>query len=117
MSYLVSFPLGDGSSDVLVVEADRSEATEGLVLASSSPGELADRAKVTFEDALRQLRPSLQRVGDLLKSLSPDEATVEFGLSVGGETGLIVAKGTAGVNFAIRMTWGPKKKDGELDAP
>ena len=30
---------------------------------------------------------------------------MEFGLKIGGETGVIVAKGTAEVNFTIRMSW------------
>jgi hypothetical protein len=36
---------------------------------------------------------------------SPDECGVEFGLKLGGETGVIVAKGTAEVNFVITLTW------------
>ena len=41
----------------------------------------------------------------VLKELTPDEAEVEFGLKMGGETGVIIAKGTAEVNFVIRMSW------------
>jgi hypothetical protein len=64
-----------------------------------------DRAKVTLEEALRKLKPSLDKVVHLLREMSPDETTVEFGLKIGGETGVIVAKGTAEVNFSIRMSW------------
>jgi hypothetical protein len=31
--------------------------------------------------------------------------TVEFGVKLGGETGIILAKGTAEVNLKITMTW------------
>ena len=41
----------------------------------------------------------------MLKEVAPAEAEVEFGLKIGGETGVIVAKGTAEVNFVVRMTW------------
>jgi hypothetical protein len=41
----------------------------------------------------------------MLKDLSPDEASVDFGLTVGGEYGMVIAKGTAQVNFAIHVTW------------
>jgi Trypsin-co-occurring domain 1 len=109
MTYLLSVPIDGGSGDVLVFEADQSQVAEGLVLASPSPGEFADRAKVTLEEALEKLRPSLEKFVGSLKKLSPDETTVEFGLRVGGETGLIVAKGTAEANFAIRMTWVSEK--------
>jgi hypothetical protein len=30
---------------------------------------------------------------------------VQFGLKVGGETGVIVAKGTAEANFTITLAW------------
>jgi Trypsin-co-occurring domain 1 len=42
---------------------------------------------VTLEGALAKLRPSLKKVVQLLKELSPDETVVEFGLKIGGETG------------------------------
>jgi hypothetical protein len=63
---------------------------------------------VTLEEALGKLKPSLQKVIQLLKDLSPDETEVEFGLKMGGETGVIVAKGTAEVNFTVRMSWKPE---------
>jgi hypothetical protein len=45
----------------------------------------------------------------LLKELSPDQTVVEFGLKVGGETGMIIAKGTAEVNFKVTMSWGHER--------
>ena len=80
--------------------------SEDLVLASSQPWEVAARAQVTLEEALAKLKPSLQKVVGLLKELSPDQTELEFGLKVGGETGVIIAKGTAEVNFRITMSWG-----------
>jgi Trypsin-co-occurring domain 1 len=54
----------------------------------------------------------LQKITQVLRELAPEEAQVEFGLKIGGETGVIVAKGAAEVNFVVRMTW---KTDNELD--
>ena len=107
MAYLVGMQLGADSDDVLIFEADPSEVSGDLVLASTDPGKVAERARVTLEQALAHLKPSLGKVVDLLKDLSPDETVVEFGLKLGGETGVIIAKGTAEVNFTIRMTWKP----------
>jgi hypothetical protein len=98
-------PVEDGSDDLLVVEVDDSEVPDDLVLAAT-PGQLAARAQVSLEDALTKLKPSLQKVVHLLKELSPDQTTVEFGLKLGGETGVILAKGTAEVNFTVTMSWG-----------
>ena len=93
------------SEEILVFEVDRGEVSEDLVLASPEPGKVADRARVTLEEALGKLKPSLDKIVGLLKELSPDETEVKFGLKIGGETGLIVAKGTAEVNFTVRMSW------------
>src|ERR1039457_2772490 len=99
MTYLLGIPVAPGSSDILEVEVNRRDVPDGLVLASPEPGEIADRARVSLEEALAKLKPSLQRIAHMLKELSPDEAELEFGLKVGGETGVIIAKGTAEVNF------------------
>lgn len=105
MATLLGVPVEVGSNSVLVVEVDASEIPDDLVLASAEPGKVVDRARVTLEEALERLKPSLHKIIDLLKDLAPDETEVEFGLKVGGETGVIVAKGTAEVNFVIRMSW------------
>jgi hypothetical protein len=43
----------------------------------------------------------------MLREVIPGETTVQFGLKMGGETGMIIAKGTAEVNFAVTMSWKP----------
>jgi len=102
MAYLLGFADGD---NLLVFEVDRAEVSDELVLASAEPGRVADRARVTLEEALGKLKPSLHKVVRVLREMSPDETVVEFGLKIGGETGAIIAKGTAEVNFVIRMSW------------
>jgi hypothetical protein len=102
MAYLLGLADGD---NLLVFEVDRTEVTDDLVLASAEPGSVADRARVTLEEALGKLKPSLHKVVRMLREMSPDETVVEFGLKIGGESGVIIAKGTAEVNFAVRMSW------------
>lgn len=106
MAYLIGLPVESGSDDILVFEVDRGEVSDDLVLASPQPGQIAARAQVTLEEALEKLKPSLRKVVHLLKEMAP-ETEVEFGLKIGGETGVIVAKGTAEVNFIVRMSWKP----------
>jgi hypothetical protein len=100
--YLLGLPDGE---DMLVFEVDRTEVSDDLVLASAGSELVADRARVTLDDALGKLKPSLQKVVHALRAMSPDEASVEFGLKIGGGTGLIIARGTAEVNFIVRMSW------------
>jgi len=105
VAFLVGLPVEAGSEEVLVVEVDRSEVSDDLVLASEA-GKVMARAQVSLEGALAELKPSLQKVVHMLKDLSPDHTLVEFGLKIGGETGVIIARGTAEVNFKVSLSWG-----------
>ena len=97
--------LNNDRKDEVVFQVDRREIPDSLVLASADVGGAADRASMTMEHALTRLKPSLQMVIEVLRDLSPDETSVDFGVSVGGECGMVIARGTAEVNFAIHMTW------------
>jgi len=44
-------------------------------------------------------------VKEKLVASAPEHFTVEFGVKLGGETGIIVAKGTVEANLKITMTW------------
>lgn len=96
--------MGDGA-DVVVFEVEHDEVPGDLVLASSEPGRIAARGLTTLEDALARAKPSLIKVVEGLREIASDETTAEFGLKLGGETGVIIAKGTAEVNFKVTMSW------------
>lgn len=110
MSYLLGVPVSDGA-DVVVFEVDRSDIPEDLVLASAEPGKVAARARTTVEEALAGVKPSLAKIVHVLREVMPGETTVEFGLKMGGETGMIIAKGTAEVNFKVTMSWKPGESE------
>jgi hypothetical protein len=96
-------PLEEGSG--VVVEVDRHEISTDLVLASSRAHEVAVKASETLEEVLDKVKPTIQAIAQWARTGAPDECCVEFGLKLGGETGIIVAKGTAEVNFVVKMTW------------
>jgi hypothetical protein len=112
--YLLSVPVGQETDDIVVFEVDRGEIADDLVLATSEPGKVVARARTTLEDALTGLKPSLAKVVHVLQEIAPGETTVEFGLKMGGETGVIIAQGTAEVNFTVSMSWksGKPEKSG-----
>jgi hypothetical protein len=105
VSYLLGVPVGADTGDVVVFEVDRSEVPDDLVLASAEAGKVAARARRTLEEALADVKPSLVKIVGVLREMTPGEMTVEFGLKMGGETGVIIAKGTAEVNFTVTMSW------------
>jgi Trypsin-co-occurring domain 1 len=103
MALLLEVPAADGA--VLIVEVDDEDIPEDLVLASPAVGEVAAKATRSLAESLDQLEPLLTAVRERLVASCPDEFAVEFGVKFGGETGIILAKGTAEVNLNITMTW------------
>jgi hypothetical protein len=106
VTVLVQVPLEDGESGgVVLVEMDRDDIPGGLALAAPEPGHAAARAAQSLSASLEQLEPVLREVKDKLATAAPDHFAVEFGIKLGGETGIILAKGTAEVNLKITMMW------------
>jgi len=106
VAILIQVPVDDGQSGaVVLVEADRGDVPGGLALAAPEPGVAAARATRSLSASLEELEPVLRTVKDKLVASAPEHFTVEFGVKLGGETGIIVAKGTAEVNLKITMTW------------
>jgi len=103
MSYVIEVPVeGNGR---LLVEADSWQLPDELQLAAVQPGEIAVRARESLEASLDQLQPALSAVVQRLQAISPDEFSVEFGLILGAECGLVVAKGSTEVHLAVTLSW------------
>jgi hypothetical protein len=106
VTVLMQVPIeGIEGGAVVLVESDQAEIPGGLTLASPEPGQAAARAAQSLSASLEQLEPMLRTVRDKLVGAAPKNFTVEFGVKLGGETGIILAKGTAEVNLKITMTW------------
>jgi hypothetical protein len=106
VAMLVQVPVEDVEGGaVVLVESDRDEIPGDLTLASPAPGQAAAKAAQSLSASLEQLEPVLRTVKDKLVASAPEHFTVEFGVKLGGETGIILAKGTAEVNLKITMTW------------
>lgn len=91
---------GDGAA---VFEVDRELVGSDLELAADDG--LVARAHTSLREALDRVRPALSQVSETVMELKPDEMEIEFGLKIGGESGVIIAKGTTEVNFAVRVVW------------
>lgn len=90
--YLIEVPVEGGGR--LVVQVSGEELPGDLQLAAR-PGEVVARAWQSLEQALDQIKPAVPAVLDRLVARSPDEVSVEFGLTLGAETGIVVTKGPA----------------------
>jgi hypothetical protein len=103
MTYLVEVPVDGGGR--LVVQVGEDDLPGELALASLRPGEIVARAEESLETALAEVKPAVRAVLDQLASLGADEVAVEFGVVLGAETGVVVAKGTTEVHFTVGVTW------------
>jgi hypothetical protein len=112
LSQLLAVPLTDDDDVVAVFEVDRNLVGTDLELAAADDTATA-RARISLERALHEIQPTLSKVMRTVRELAPSEAAVEFGLKVGGESGIIIAKGTTEVNFLIRLIW--KQPEAHVD--
>ncbi len=103
MAYLMEIPLEDGQ--LVLVEVDPREVPDDLVLASPEPGRIVARARQTLEAGLAEIEPAMRAVVNWVNKAAPDEYAVEFGLKLGGQTTVIIASGTAEVNFVVKLAW------------
>jgi hypothetical protein len=109
MKRLVEFPLQEGGT--LLVEVNEPESyaettTRGVVKAAR-PGEIADKARDTFEDALDKIKPAAQAIIDKLRALydAPDEIGVEFGIKLSAEAGAFIASAGVEANYKVSLKW------------
>jgi|SRR5215469_10427360 len=100
---LIKIPLASGED--VTIEVDQAYLPDDLALASPQPGELTARMATSLEKGLDALKPALEAITNRLAAARPQEFSVEFGIKVGGETGVFIAKGTAEVNFLVTMKW------------
>ena len=101
--YLLEVPVEGGGR--LLVRVSDEELPGDLQLASARPGEVVARARQSLEQSLDLIKPAVGAVLDRLMAMSPDEVSVEFGLTLGAETGIMVAKGTSEMHFAVTLAW------------
>src|SRR5229473_7308385 len=114
MKHFVEFKMEDGGT--IIVEVDEPE-TGGTTRASRRPGEIAEEAKETFEQALSKIRPATEKVITTLRGLAhkPDEIEMEFGFSLNAVAGVVIASASTGANYKVTLRWkdAEQKKEGD----
>jgi Trypsin-co-occurring domain 1 len=104
MARLVAFPLEGGGQVLVEVE----EVAGGPVRAAVRPGEMAETAKRTFDEAVGGIRAIAEKVMAQVRDLGPNTVEVEFSVKFSGEAGVILAKTAAEGACTIKLSWNPK---------
>ena len=104
---LAKVPLGDANGYIVVEVDDAMVDEEGVALASRAPGAALVEATETLDSSFDRITAVVGGLLERLQSLpaGPERAEVQFGLKLGVEAGLIIARGTAEVNFQVTLSW------------
>jgi hypothetical protein len=97
------------SGDKVLVEVD---TIPGVDRAGTRAEKAVDIAAHTLDKGLEQVAPIMNAVVNRLRDTPepPDRVTLQFGLKVSGELGLIIGKSAAEANFTITAEWsGPAR--------
>jgi hypothetical protein len=100
MTELLAVPLEEGGT--IVVETVEGQ---GGVLKAARPGEIVGQAARTLESALDAVAPAARAVVDKLREAAPADITVEFGLRLTAEAGVVVTRTTGECNFRVMLRW------------
>lgn len=103
MRDFVKFPLESGG--FVFIETEVSDAEKGGMVKAGRG--LSDEAAQSFEAAINSLSPLASSIVSKLINISnpPDEAAVEFGLTLKADSGFIITKVGGEANFKISLKW------------
>jgi hypothetical protein len=101
MSELVRFEL-DGDKSVLF-EVDDTDLP-GLQRVGRGQDGIVEAGR-RLNDALAGVREAASESIRMLRSLSPDECELEFGVKFAGEAGAVIARTSAEGHMVVKLSW------------
>ncbi|MDQ0403436.1 CU044_2847 family protein [Streptomyces sp. NPDC000349] len=101
--YAVEVPLGSDGEVVRVQVNDRGEDVVRVGRGSRA----ITRAEQSLEQMLDVVRPVADAFVGRCRGMlrSPDEATLEFGMSLSADAKVLIAGSSAEANFSVSLTW------------
>ena len=104
---LLEYPLENGGSILVAVEAESVPATRGW--GEDRSRQIAEQATETFEAAVAKVRSAADAMLASLSGLksTPEEITVEFAVQLNAGAGVCIATLGSSANFKIALKWKP----------
>jgi hypothetical protein len=91
-------------SNTVALEESVGGATEGE-FETQGVGKIVDRLDDLNEAIVEVCKSSFETIKKGIGNAAPDEMTIEFGVSVGGEGSVIISKVSAEASLTISATW------------
>ncbi|MET9961777.1 CU044_2847 family protein [Streptomyces sp. NPDC006326] len=100
----VEVPVGEDSDEFVRVQIH--EVDESLVRVGRGSRSIA-RAEQSLDAMLDTVRPVADSFVSRFRGLvhAPDEITLEFGVSLSAEAGVVIASTATVANFSVSLTW------------
>ncbi|MEU0197994.1 MULTISPECIES: CU044_2847 family protein [unclassified Streptomyces] len=122
MTAITSIRLDDGS--LLRVETTEPASPRPVVedpyepIRRPRPADDVASAADTLRSAVDRVRPAVSDIVDSLRSMPrrPDRITLEFGVKVTAEAGVVVARTAAEAHFTVGVEWDAASVAGTNDA-
>ena len=95
----IKLKLPDGAT----IEVENNTVERGPQLAAARG--VADDAVDLVNDVLPKISAVAGALHGHLRTLAPDSVEVEFGVEIGGTTGIIIVEGTAKANITVKLGW------------
>lgn len=106
---LIRYRLDDNTEAVFETE----EVAEGSEELMARDDDEIPQAKQPFGEVIQRIRPVAESVLGALEGFNrPQEINLEFGVKLGGKTGIVFASAESECNFKIGLKWtNPKSTD------
>lgn len=105
----------DGQTIAFEINESDPRGVGGMTNVSRRPGEIVEKAKLTFEQALSKVGPSTEKVITMLRGLvqTPDEIEMEFGFNMNAALGVVIATTGTEANYKVILRWKSKEHQEE----
>src|SRR5436190_18729782 len=101
MKRLIQFPTEGGETITVEVKDE-----DGQLGHAGRGGDVAQKAAETFEAAMSRLKFLTSKVVSTLPNLNdPDELSLEFGVKLSAEAGVVIASASAEANITVKLSW------------
>lgn len=92
----------DEGAVLFEIDAAQAERTERI---SRREGSVVASLDERLDEVLARARPAAKAISTALSALEPDELEVEFGITVDGQVGAVIAKTGVSSHFNVKLTW------------